>query len=138
MLRDADVVITLTESRTPLVFPGMLKPGAVVCSMGSYNEVEYGVLLEGQRLVVDDSNFASEMGDGAAWIGQGHLTRAQFVGRIDALVCEVMSGRKAGRLAPSDRIVALIQGMAIGDVAFAAHALREAEKTGRGTIAPLL
>lgn len=137
MLRDADVVVTLTESRTPLVVPGMLKPGAVVCSMGSYNEVDFGALLEAQRLVVDDSDFASEMGDGAAWIGQGHLTRAQFVERIDALACEVISGSKAGRLKNSDRIVALIQGMAIGDVAFAAHALREAEKAGRGTVTRL-
>jgi ornithine cyclodeaminase len=137
LLRDADLVVTLTESRTPLVLPGLLKPGAVVCSMGSYNEVDYGVLDEAERLVVDDGDFAAEMGDGAAWIEQGHLTRAQFRARIDALACEVASGRKAGRRAAAERIVALIQGMAIGDVAFAAYALREAEKTGRGTLAEL-
>ena len=137
LLRDADLVVTLTESRSPLVFAGMLKPGAVVCSMGSYNEVDFGVLAEAERLVVDDSDFAAEMGDGAAWIAQGHLTRAQFVERIDALACEVACGRKPGRRAPAERIIALVQGMAIGDVAFAAHALREAEKTGRGTLAEL-
>jgi ornithine cyclodeaminase len=135
--KDADVIITLTESPTPLVSPGTLKPGAVVCSMGSYNEVDYGVLLESQRLVVDDADFAAEMGDGGAWISQGHLSRAQFAARIDALACEVIAGKKPGRRAPSDRIVALIQGMAIGDVAFAAYALKEAERTGRGTVTAL-
>jgi ornithine cyclodeaminase len=135
--KDADVIITLTESPTPLVSPGTLKPGAVVCSMGSYNEVDYGVLLESQRLVVDDADFAAEMGDGGAWISQRHLSRAQFAARIDTLACEVIAGKKPGRRAPSDRIVALIQGMAIGDVAFAAYALKEAERTGRGTVTAL-
>jgi ornithine cyclodeaminase/alanine dehydrogenase-like protein (mu-crystallin family) len=136
-VKDADVVITLTESPGPLVFPGTLKPGAVVCSMGSYNEVDYGVLQEAQRLIVDDADFAAEMGDGHAWISQGRLSREKFVARIDALACEVIAGSKPGRLAPSDRIVALIQGMAIGDVAFAAYALKEAERLGKGTLTAL-
>jgi len=131
-VKDADLVITLTEATTPLVFEGTLKPGAVVCSMGSYNEVDYGVLREAQRLVVDDAEFAAEMGDGAAWIAQKHLTRAQFAARVDARACEVLAGKKPGRLAPTERIVALIQGMAIGDVAFAAYALNRAQSLGRG------
>jgi len=133
----ADLVITLTESRLPLVFPGTLKPGAVVCSMGSYNEVDFGVLGECARLIVDDADFAGEMGDGGAWISQGHLTRAAFDARIDALACEVLSGAMPGRLSPSDRITALIQGMAIGDVAFAAQALRTAETLSLGRVVPL-
>ena len=136
-VKDADLVITLTESPTPLVFPGTLKPGAVVCSMGSYNEVDYGVLAESQRLVVDDADFSAEMGDGAAWINQGHLSRAAFTARIDALSCEVVAGKKPGRRSPSERVVALIQGMAIGDVAFAAYALRHAERSGKGQVIAL-
>jgi ornithine cyclodeaminase len=136
-VRDADLVITLTESPTPLVSQGSLKPGAVVCSMGSYNELEYGVLLDAQRLVVDDAEYAAEMGDGGAWIKQGHLSREEFAARVDVLACEVASGIKPGRLAPDERIVALIQGMAIGDVAFATYALRQAERLGRGTLVEL-
>jgi ornithine cyclodeaminase len=128
----ADLVITLTESPTPLVFPGTLKPGAVVCSMGSYNELDFGVLGEAQRFVVDDPNFAAEMGDGGAWIEQGRITREAFLARVDAQACDVVAGKKPGRCSPSDRIVAIIQGMAIGDVAFAAEVLREAEKRGLG------
>ena len=44
---------------------------------------------------------------------------------------------KAGRLSREDRIVAIAQGMAIGDVAFAIHALREAERTGKGVVVEL-
>ncbi len=135
--KDADVVITLTGSTTPLVLPGSLKPGAVLCSMGRDNEVDFGVLLEAQRLVVDDVDFAAVMGDGGAWISQGHLSRERFAERVDALSCEVIAGKKPGRLTPSDRIVALIQGMAIGDVAFAAYALNHAEGAGTGRVVEL-
>ena len=136
-VKDADLIITLTESPSPLVFPGTVKPGAVVCSMGSYNELDYGVLREAQRLVVDDADFAAEMGDGGAWISQGHLSREAFARRVDALACEVVAGKKPARLAASDRVVALIQGMAIGDVAFAAYALQEAGRAGRGSVIAL-
>jgi len=130
----ADLVITLTESPTPLVFPGTLKPGAVVCSMGSYNELDFGVLGEAQRFVVDDPDFAAEMGDGGAWIAQGRITRENFMARVDAQACDVVAGKAAGRRSPTERIVALIQGMAIGDVAFAAQALRAAEKRNLGRV----
>ena len=136
-VESADVVITLTDSAQPLVLPGTLKAGAVVCSMGGSNEIDYGVLGESQRLIVDDPDFASEVGDGGAWIAQGHLSREGFAARVDALAWEVVAGKKPGRLAPTDRIVAIVQGMAIGDVAFAAHALQEAGKRGRGKLVEL-
>ena len=137
MVKDADVVIAITEARSPLVLTGTLKPGAVVCSMGSYNEIDYGVLREADRFIVDDSDFAAEMGEGGAWIRQGRMTRDAFHGRVDALACDVIAGKKPGRLLNTDRIVSIMQGMAIGDIAFAAHALREAEKLGRGTVVEL-
>lgn len=133
----ADLVVTLTESPSPLVFGGTLTPGVVVCSMGSYNEVDYPVLAEADRFIVDDIDFAAEMGDGGAWIDQGHLTRASFAARVDALACEVLCGAKPGRRNPDERIMALIQGMAIGDVAFAAHALQEGTRRNLGRTVPL-
>ena len=133
----ADIVITLTEARTPLIAPGMVKRGALVCSMGGGNEVDHGVLRESQRLIVDDIDFASEVGDGGAWIKQGHFTHETFAARVDALACEVVAGTKPGRLTSDDRIIAIMQGMAIGDVAFAAHALHEAQRLGRGKLVEL-
>ena len=133
----ADLVIAVTAATSPLVLRGMLKPGAVVCSMGESNEVDYGVLEEAQRFIVDDPDFASEVGDGGAWIRQGHLSREGFAARIDALACEVVAGKKQPRLAATDRVVAIVQGMAIGDIAFAAYALKEAERVGRGKLVEL-
>lgn len=123
----ADLVFTVTDAPSPLIQDGWLKAGAVVCSMGRYNEVAFEVLASIDRLVVDDSDYASTLGDGGAWIRQGALTRASFEARIDAPAADIAAGRAAGRLAASDRILALIQGVAIGDVAFAVHALQAAE-----------
>ena len=133
----ADVVITVTAAREPFVAAGSVKRGAVVCSMGGGNELEFGVFQECERLIVDDPDFASEVGDGGAWINQGHLSRATFAARIDALTCDVVAGKKPGRLAASDRVLAIVQGIATGDVAFSAYALREAERTGRGKVVEL-
>jgi ornithine cyclodeaminase/alanine dehydrogenase-like protein (mu-crystallin family) len=120
----SDLVFTITESRDPLVRPGWLGPGAVVCSMGSYNEVAFGVLAECERLVVDDPDYASEMGDGAAWIRAECITPEAFRDRIDGLACDYVTAFREGIRGDGKRTVALIQGMAIGDVAFAAYVLR--------------
>ncbi|HEX2825976.1 MAG TPA: hypothetical protein VHP37_06495 [Burkholderiales bacterium] len=132
MLDGADVVLTITDADKPLVHPGTLKRGALVCSMGGKNEIDFGVLAEIDRFVVDDTDFAMEVGDGGAWIRQGRLTPEKFCARVDALACEVAGGTKPGRLTPDDRILAIMQGMAVGDVAFAAYALQQAEKLGKG------
>lgn len=133
----ADVVLTITEANAPLVNPGVMKPGSVVMSMGGKHEVHYGVLAESQRLIVDDVDFASEVGDGGAWISQGHFTPQTFAARVDALACEAFAGTKPVRLKPDDRVVAIVQGMAVGDVAFAAYAYQEAERRGIGTVVEL-
>ncbi|HEV7819959.1 MAG TPA: hypothetical protein VGO84_02195 [Burkholderiales bacterium] len=132
LIDGADVVITVTAAREPFITASALKRGAVVCSMGGGNELEFNVFETCGRFIVDDPDFASEVGDGGAWIRQGYLTRETFARRIDALTSDVVAGKKRGRLNPDERVLAIVQGIATGDVAFSAYALREAEKHGRG------
>jgi ornithine cyclodeaminase/alanine dehydrogenase-like protein (mu-crystallin family) len=120
----SDLIVTLTESKEPLVQPGWLGPQAVLCTMGSHNEVAYDVLAEVDRLVVDDPDYASEMGDGGAWIRAGQLTEIQFRGEIDGLACDYAAAFRDGKRSDGRKTIAIIQGMAIGDVAFAAHVMR--------------
>lgn len=120
----SDLVITLTESQEPLVQTGWLEPHAVLCSMGSYNEVAFEVLAEAKRLIVDDPDYASEMGDGGAWIRSGRISAEDFRSRIDGLACQFAASFHKGQRSDGPRTIALIQGMAIGDVAFAAHVIR--------------
>jgi ornithine cyclodeaminase/alanine dehydrogenase-like protein (mu-crystallin family) len=133
----ADVIITVTAAREPFIAAATVKRGAVVCSMGGGNELEFGVFEACDRLIVDDPDFASEVGDGGAWIKQNHLTRETFAHQIDALTSDVVAGTRQGRTNANDRVLAIVQGIATGDVAFSAYALREAEKHGRGKFVEL-
>jgi ornithine cyclodeaminase/alanine dehydrogenase-like protein (mu-crystallin family) len=128
----ADLVITLTEATEPLVRPGLLGPDGIVMSMGSYNEVDFGVFCEAETLVVDDPDYASQMGDGGAWVRQGHISRDGLIQQVDHRACNIAAAFREGkRTTGCGRTVALIQGMAIGDVAFAAHAVRRYRETQR-------
>lgn len=132
----SDLVVTVTESRDPLVQPGWLGPDSVLCSMGSYNEVAFAVLAETARLIVDDSDYASEMGDGGAWIRAGYLTRAQFVQAIAGRTCDYAAALRKGVRSNGGRTLALIQGMAIGDIAFAAYVMRARKSASAGLAIP--
>ncbi|MBI4184973.1 MAG: ornithine cyclodeaminase family protein [Proteobacteria bacterium] len=136
-VRGADVVVTLSEATEPLVRPGWLAEGALVCTMGSHNEVDFGVLAEAGRFIVDDLDYALEMGDVAAWVRKGAITAEAVAARVDADIGEVACGAKPGRTSETERILAIIQGMAMGDVAFAARVLEKARRQGLGNTVDL-
>ncbi len=131
-IRGAQVVITITLATAAFVRAGWLAEGAVLVSMGGVHEVDFAVLGEIDRLVVDDPGYALLRGDLAAWIDRGEIGQEALVGRIDANIGEVVAGRKPGRTAPGQRIMAVIQGMAICDLIVAQHLLERAAAQGLG------
>ena len=135
----ADIVITITLASAPFVKPGWLKEGALLVSMGGVHEVEFGVLGEVDRVVVDDPGYALLRGDFASWIDRGDITPDAMRKRIDADIGEIVCGAKPGRSSESERILAVIQGMAVCDLATAAFLIDKAAATGAGqafTITP--
>ena len=131
-IRGADVVITITLASEAFVKPGWLKPGAVLVSMGGVPEVEFDVLSEIDYVVVDDPDYAVLKGDFATWIDRGEISLQDMTARIDADLGEVMCGSKPGRLSEEQRILAVIQGMAVCDLATAVFLLDKAESLGIG------
>ena len=131
-VRGADIIVTITVARAPFLQSGWLKPGALVLSMGGVAEVDYGVLGECDRVVVDDIGYALLRGDLAAWVRAGRLSAETMAARIDADIGEVVCGRKPGRTAPEQRILAVIQGLTICDLATAHRVIQLAERNGIG------
>jgi len=131
-VRGADVVATITRAGAPFLQPGWLAPGALLLSMGGVPEVAFGVLAEVSRLIIDDLDYALAQGDLHAWVTSGAITREALVQRIDADIGEVAVGSKAGRTGPGERILAVIQGMAVCDLAMARTALDLAVAGGVG------
>ncbi|MBI4182362.1 MAG: ornithine cyclodeaminase family protein [Proteobacteria bacterium] len=129
----ADIVITLTTADQPFVKPGMLKAGAFLCSMGEGEEVDHAVLDEVDRFVVDDFEYATRLGDIAAWIRKGRAPREALAARVDSEIGAICAGRAPGRQDPGERIYAVIQGMAICDLALANWVLGRARARGLGS-----
>ena len=128
----ADIIFTLTTAEQPLVHPGMLAPGSFLCSMGETEEVAIGVLDEMDGFFVDDFDYAAERGDIALWLEKGLAGREELLRRVDANIGEVIVGKHPGRRQSDQRMFAIVQGMAICDLALANHALKEAAARGIG------
>lgn len=128
----ADIVITLTSAAQAVVLPGMLSPGSFLCSMGETEEVDIGVLDEVDRFIVDEFDFATVLGDIAGWLRRGLAQRHDLEQRVDAHIGEIVAGNSPPRQTDDERIFAIVQGMAVCDLALANYALHRAQEKGLG------
>jgi alanine dehydrogenase len=129
--RSADIVVTCTTSKVPIVGTDHLRPGAFLAAVGADNpeksEVE-PALMARSRVYVDSIAQASTIGDLHHAIAQGAM-RPQDV---QAEIWEVVAGRKAGRGSQDEITVFDSTGVAVQDVAAAALVYERAEAAGRG------
>jgi ornithine cyclodeaminase/alanine dehydrogenase-like protein (mu-crystallin family) len=129
--RSADIVVTCTTSKVPIVGTDDIRPGAFLAAVGAdnpeKNEVE-PALLARSRVYVDSLAQASAIGDLHHALAQGVL-RPQDV---QAELWEVVAGRKPGRGSDDEITVFDSTGVAVQDVAAAALVYERAEAAGRG------
>lgn len=130
----ADIVVSITLASQPMILPGMLAPGSLMLSMGGVEEVAFATLTEIDRVVVDDLGYALLRGDFAAWIRRGDIEREELIARVDADIGEAVIGVQPFRASAHERILAVIQGMAICDLALSKLCLDRAEEAGVGTV----
>jgi ornithine cyclodeaminase len=121
----ADIVITITTATAPVLQAAWLKPGATVIGLGD-EELAPDLFGWANRFVVDELSFALTCGSLGAWVSGGAVTADALARRLDADIGEVAAGQKAGRQADGENVLAIIQGMAIGDLALSALAWRKA------------
>ncbi|NKC34400.1 ornithine cyclodeaminase family protein [Falsiroseomonas selenitidurans] len=127
----AELVLTITNATAPVLHAAHLAPGATVIGLGD-TEIAADVLGWADRFVVDDLSFALQTGSVAGWVASGAVTAAQVAARLDADIGELAAGLKPGRRAPGDAVLAVVQGMAVGDLATVALAWRKAREAGLG------
>ena len=129
--RSADLVVTCTTSKVPIVGIDDIRPGAFLAAVGADNPEKNEVapaLLARSRVYVDSIAQASTIGDLHHAIAQGAM-RPQDV---QAELWEVVAGRKAGRTSEDELTVFDSTGVAVEDVAAAALVYERAEAAGRG------
>ncbi len=124
----ADVIVTVTASRSPLLRKEWIAPGALVIAVGSdgphKQELDVGVLAQADRVIADSLPQCARLGEIHHAIDAGVITaeRVTELGQITA-------GRAPGRRTPTERIVCDLTGVGVQDVAAASLVMRRALAT---------
>jgi ornithine cyclodeaminase len=126
----ADVVITCTAAREPLVLAPWLKPGVHVTAVGSdgsgKQELDPGVLRAADLVVVDSRDQCARLGE--LQHAPDQLARSVELG-------EICAGERRGRDDPGQITVCDLTGLGVQDVAAAALVMERAGDRG-DVIAP--
>jgi ornithine cyclodeaminase len=133
----ANVICTVTASRTPVVEGAWIADGAHVNAVGSSltsaRELDTAAIVRG-RLVVDRLESAlNEAGDFLIPRAEGAVSDAHILGELG----DVLLGRIEGRTGPGDVTIFKSLGLAVEDLAAAEHVLRQAEARGVGLVTDL-
>jgi alanine dehydrogenase len=131
-MRDADIVVLVTSSPTPVFEDRWVSPGAHIISVGACRPTQREMapeLVARARLYVDSRAAALvESGDVVMGISEGRFTDSHIVGELG----EIVLGRTHGRTADAEITVFKSLGMAVEDVVAADLVLRRAIETGSG------
>jgi ornithine cyclodeaminase len=136
-VQGADLVITVTASREPLVRAEWLKPGVTVIAVGSdgpdKQELYVGVLSRADKIVADSLPQCLRLGEIHHAVEQGAITKE----KVHAELGELTAGRKPGRTSEDEIIVCDLTGVGVQDVAAAALIMERAKAAGRGEKIPI-
>jgi len=132
-VRDADLIVLATSSKTPVIKSAWVGRGAHVMCVGACRPDQREMapeLVQRGRLYVDSRAAALvESGDVAMNIAEGFFDASHVRGEIGELVL----GRAPGRKNDADVTIFKSLGMAVEDVVAADLVFRRASETGAGT-----
>ena len=133
----ADIVVTVTPSREPLVRAEWLSPGAHVTAVGSdgpdKRELHTDVLRRADRIVADSRDQCLRLGEIHHAVAEGAIPAS----RIDSELGEITAGRRPGRSTDAEITVCDLTGVGVQDVAAATVVMTRARAEGLGQTLPL-
>jgi len=136
-VKDSDIVITMTTSRTPVLLGDWLEDGQHINAAGSNHwirqEVDDNVVRRANSIIVDSIEDAQvEAGDLLYPIERGRIQWSQIKELADVVV-----GHITTRRSPEDITLFESQGIAVSDIAAAAYVYGKAKEQGLGTELPM-
>ena len=136
-VRGADIVVTVTSSREPVMNGHWLAPGshvnAVGASAGMGRELDSATIARAVLIVDSRASADSESADYLAARGEGLIG----ANHIRAELGEVLIGSQPGRTSPTEITLFRSQGLAIEDLSCAVRLFETARHEGRGTWVPM-
>ena len=125
--RGADVVVTATSSREPLIEPAWLEPGIHITAVGADDaekcELAPGCLARADRIVVDSRELTKEYGDLARAIAAGVIGKEQQFTELG----ELLANNALGRAGEDEITVCKLVGLGVQDLAAAEVSLARLE-----------
>jgi len=125
LVDSASVLVTATTTRSPFIKAKDVRPGMLLCALGS-NELEGEAYMSCDRLIVDDWLQTESASDIAGLIASGCAVES----KLSAELPEIVAGSKPGRQSATETIIVRTEGLASQDIAFAHWAWQEAERQG--------
>ncbi|MFB6184843.1 MAG: ornithine cyclodeaminase family protein [Haloarculaceae archaeon] len=110
-----DAVVTVTDSKTPVLEESWLDESALVVALGTYRELPDATIRAADHLVVDHREQCLQRGALSDVAGRGDLTRAD----MDATIGEVLADDYDASFRSDDRVVFVPIGQGSLDVALA-------------------
>lgn len=136
-IEGADIVITVTPSRAPIVRAAWLSPGVHITAVGSdgpdKQELEARVLGKADLVFCDSIAQCRRLGEVHHALEEMTLTEQGISGELGELVL----GRKAGRTEENQITVADLTGLGVQDAAAAALVFDKAAARGLGELIEL-
>ncbi|MEM1689083.1 MAG: alanine dehydrogenase [Candidatus Hadarchaeales archaeon] len=130
-VRNADIVITTTPSRKPIVMNEWITEGVHINAIGAdapgKQELDPAILRRA-KVVVDDIEQASHSGEINVPISQGLFKKSQIYAELG----EIVTGRKSGRESKDEITVFDSTGLAVQDIATDWLVYRKALERGIG------
>ncbi len=128
----ADVITSVTTSKTPVFDGKRVREGAHVNGVGSYTpnarELDLEILKRSRVYVDNREAVLAEAGDFLIPIASGDYSSGQIIGELG----EVIDGKVQGRLTPKDITVMKTVGFAVLDVVAAYRIYTKALEQGKG------
>jgi alanine dehydrogenase len=127
----ADIVVTTTPSRSPIVKKGWIKPGTHINAIGAdapgKQEIE-GSILKSARVVVDLGEQAFHSGEVNVPLAAGVLKPEDILGNLGSLII----GRYRARQSDADITIFDSTGLAVQDVSVGSWVYEKARSLNRG------
>jgi ornithine cyclodeaminase len=128
-VREADVVFTVTTGDQPLVERDWLRPGAFVARLGSYQEVALDVIIEADKVVVDNWHYVRPRIPELKMLAEEERFGSE---NVHAEWPDVVAGRRPGRESPEEVIVYIALGIWGEYAAILPEVYRRARALGLG------
>jgi alanine dehydrogenase len=125
VVRRADIVVTTTPSRIPIISNDWISPGTHINCIGAdapgKQELDPAILKRA-KMVVDDWEQASHSGEINVPLTRGIIKQEDVYGEMG----EIVAGLKKGRVSADEITVFIATGLAIEDAVTAKVAFRKA------------